>query len=539
MRPFWALKRLNYLQFFYLEALVARADSTNMFRLATFLAILLCALLLPFRDGCCTGINITNVALGALSGGSTTITFDITWTNSWRSTAPGAPAPNNWDAAWVFVKFQKNGGDWAHASLNDSGHATGSGTAATIAVGYPDTGSAFNIATNPGVGVFIHRSGDGTGTFSLTGASLSWNYAQDGVTSGDTVVLRLFGIEMVHIPDGAFFAGDNRTTSSSYKQGSNDNDPWYIGSESAITVTNGAGSGTGVAETAAEYFDSVGYTIPAAFPKGYGRFYMMKGEISQGQWVGFFNTLTSTQKTTRDITASTNGGKNTDDLSFRNNVSWLGSGDATLPDRGGGKTYQGVAMNYLSWGDLTAYLDWSGLRPMSELEFERSARGPYRVGLQYAWGDSTITQATSIVDEGLPTERAQSGANLAYGNHASVQGPLRVGSFAYGVSTRTAAGAGYYGAMELTGNVTERTVTTGNTWGRVFEGRNHGNGALTSSGDSNVTSWPSTTAFGAGARGGDWFNNNGFIPIGQRNRALDTQAGRTNFYGGRGVRTAP
>jgi formylglycine-generating enzyme required for sulfatase activity len=105
------------------------------------------------------------------------------------------------------------------------------------------------------------------------------------------------------------------------------------------------------------------FTIPAAFPKGYQKFYIMKGEISQYQWVSFFNTLTATQKSARDVTAAS--GKNSDSLTFRNNVSWI-SGDATLPDRGGGATYASVAMNYLSWADLAAYLDWAGLRPMSE-----------------------------------------------------------------------------------------------------------------------------------------------------------------------------
>jgi hypothetical protein len=153
----------------------------------------------------------------------------------------------------------------------------GTGTAATYSVGYPDTSSAFNIATNPGVGVFIYRSGDGTGTFTLTGASLSWNYSQDGVTSGDTVEIRLFGIEMVYIPEGAFFAGDKAASFGSLKQGTSDTDPWYIGSEAAITTTNTAGTGTGLAETAAEYYyvagfggDAAGsvFTIPAAFPEG-------------------------------------------------------------------------------------------------------------------------------------------------------------------------------------------------------------------------------------------------------------------------------
>jgi len=516
-------------------------------RFLAFLTLCLCVVLYPHREGHCSNIQITNPTLGTLSGGSTTVTFNVTWTNSWRQTGVGAPAPNNWDAAWVFVKFRKNGGNWAHASLNDTGHSMGTGTAATYSVGYPDTSSAFNIATNPGVGVFIYRSGDGTGTFTLTGASLSWNYAQDGVTGSDTVDIQVYGIEMVHIPQGAFFAGDNATSTASFKQGSSDSDPWYIGSEAAITTANATGTGTGLAETASEYYyvtdgngDATGsvFSIPAAFPKGYQAYYMMKGEISQGQWVAFFNTLTATQKSTRDITSA--AGKNSDNLTLRNNVSWLGSGDATLPDQGGGATYTGVAMNYLSWADVTAYLDWSGLRPMSELEFERAARGPYRaVSGEYAWGSTSITQATSISNAGLSSERAQSGANAALSSHASVLGPLRVGSFAYGVSTRIAAGAGYYGAMELSGNLQERPVTVGNSTGRSFAGCYHGNGALDSSGNPNVSTWPGTGAGGAGFRGGNWLNNSNVLRLADRSWAALSNSSNNRSFGGRGVRTAP
>ncbi len=507
-------------------------------------------MLLPLREGLCSNISISNQTLGALSGVSTTVSFNITWTNSWRSEGSGAPEPNNRDAAWIFVKFRKNGGDWAHASLNNTGHSTGSGledTAATIAVGYPDTSSSFHIATNPGVGVFLYRSGNGVGTFSTTGTSLSWNYSQDGVTGSDSVEIRVFAIEMVYTPAGSFFAGDNATSTSSFKQGSSDTDPWYIGSESAITTANAAGTGNGLAETAAEYYypgagDAAGsvFTIPAAFPKGYQAHYMMKGEISQGQWVGFFNTLTGTQKSTRDITSATNGGKNSDNVIYRNNVSWS-SGNATLPDQGSGATYSAVAMSYLSWADLSAYLDWSGLRPMSELEFERAGRGPYRaVSGEYAWGSTSITQATSISNAGLPSERAQSGANAAYGNHVSVQGPLRVGSFASGgVATRIAAGAGYYGAMDLSGNLFERPVTVGNSTGRSFEGRYHGNGALDSSGNPNVSTWPGTGATGSGLRGGAWFSNSTYARLSDRNYATSTASYRSDGFGGRGVRVAP
>ncbi len=500
--------------------------------------------LLVVHEGSCSGISIPNIQLGTLSGGSTTVTFDTTWTNSWRTAEPGAPAPNNWDAAWIFVKFRKNGGNWAHASLNDTGHSTGSGTAATIAVGYPDTSSAFNIATNPGVGVFLYRSGDGVGTFSTTGTSLSWNYSQDGVTGSDTVDIRVFAIEMVYVPQGDFFAGDNATSTSAFKQGSTDTDPWWIGSESAMSVTNTTGNITGQGEKAAVYYypgdgDAAGsvFTIPAPFPKGYQAHYMMKGEISQGQWVAFFNTLTATQKSTRDITSATNSGKGSDNLTHRNNVSWS-SGDATLPDRGSGATYQAVAMNYISWADLTAYLDWSGLRPMSELEFERAGRGPYRaVSGAYAWGSTSLTQATSISNSGLPSERAQSGANAAY--NGPTGGPLRVGSFAYGVATRIASGGGYYGAMELSGNLWERPVTVGNSTGRSFAGRNHGNGVLDSSGNPDVSTWPGTGAAGSGRRGGAWNEDSNLERLSDRGNAPWANSSRNSSFGGRGVRIAP
>lgn len=345
---------------------------------------------------------------------------------------------------------------------------------------------------------------------------------------------------MVYIPQAAFFAGDNATSSYSLRQGSSDNDSWYIGSENAITTANTAGTGTNQAETAAEYYYPgpylpVGWTlsIAAAFPKGYQSFYMMKGEISQGQWVAFFNTLTATQKSTRDITSAT--GKNSDALTYRNNVSWS-SGDATLPDQGGGANYECVGMGYLSWDDLAAYLDWAGLRPMSELEFEKAGRGRQRaVSGEYAWGSTSITSATSISNGGLSTERAQSGSNIAY--ESILPGPLRIGSFSYGVATRVAAGAGYYGVMELSGNITERVVPVGTFWsGTTFEGRYHGDGVLNVSGDFDVSTWPAAAY--SGFRGGGV----GLAVTTQRLSDRTYEGMDTNRYigtGGRGVRIAP
>ncbi len=464
------------------------------------------------------------------SGGNGEVGIDLSWENSWRTTTE----PYNWDAVWVFGRIRINGGNWAPLKLNITGHTIPSGV--TTAMGLVDTSSTHDPSTNPAIGIFVYRSNDGFGTFTIDSMKLQWSYADNGASSGDNIDIRVIGVEMVYVPEAAFYAGDNATSTSAFREKSTgDNDPWYISSENALTTTSGT--------TGNYYYPGEGnaansvFTIPAAFPKGYGAFYMMKGEISQSQWVAFFNMLTTTQKSTRNITSGS--GKGTDALSYRNNVSWT-SGDATLPDRGGGATYAGVAVNFISWPDLTAYLDWAGLRPMSELEYEKAGRGPKAaVSGEYAWGSTSITRATSISNAGLPSERAQSGSNAAFGNAGAVQGPLRVGSFASGTNTRVDSGGGFYGAMELSGNLWEKAVTVGTSTGRGFNGAYHGDGELDTDGDPNVSGWPGTTAAGSGFRGGVWYYSSNDARLSDRNLAAHTSTARYADGGGRGVRTAP
>lgn len=492
-------------------------------------------LLSSLKVALATDIRITNLTVHPYSGGDGEVEFDLSWDNSWRSTTE----PYNWDAAWVFCKIKRNGGDWTHLKLKTTGHTIPqSPQALTTSIGLVDTSSAHDASTNPAAGIFIYRTNDGFGTVTANDLRLRWNYSDNGASSGDVIEIRVIGIEMVYIPQGAFYAGDNATSTYALREKeTTDNDPWYISSENALTTTSG---------TSGNYYYPGGqegdspnsvFTIPASFPKGYAAFYLAKGELSQNTWVAFFNTLTDTQKSTRDITGST--GKNLDTLYRRNNLSWT-SGEATLPDQGGGATYGGVAVSYLSWADLLAYLDWAGLRPMSELEYEKSARGPIAaVSGEYAWGSTSITQATSITNPGLRDERGQAGSNIAYNNHANVQGPLRIGSFAKGVNTRVASGGGFYGVMDLSGNLWERSVTIGNSNGRSFNGRYHGNGVLDSSGDSNVTSWPGTNAIGSGLRGGSWSAVSDRQRISDRQNIDVANVNRTAESGGRGVRTAP
>jgi formylglycine-generating enzyme required for sulfatase activity len=490
-----------------------------------------------------SGLSITNLRRGVFdySSGNVELKFDVSWAGSWRTSS----APGNWDAVWLFVKYRVGSGAWQHARLNNTGHVAPGGT--TLRTGVVDTAAPFNLTANPVVGAFLYRSGDGAGTMNLSDVVLSWNYASNGIVSGSSVDVKVYGIEMAYVLQGSFYGGDNGTSIGAFRQGSSDNDPWYIGSESAFSVTNSTGNGTGSGQTASVYYyvsrvggggDATGsaFTVPAEYPKGYDGFYVMKGEISQGEWVSFFNTLDTTQKTARDITSNANNGKNTDGLAARNNVSWS-SGDATLP--GGGTNYSGVAANHLSWGEVAAYLDWAGLRPMSELEFEKACRGPMpAVSGEYAWGSTSITGATSISNGGAISERGQTGSNISYNNAGAVQGPTRVGSYGRGVSSRIASGASYYGIFDLSGNLMEQLITVGSATGRSFQGNRHGDGAVNTAGEADQSSWPTPSAIGTGFRGGNWYDVV-FGKISDRFYGATVSSARFHLFGGRGARFSP
>jgi hypothetical protein len=494
-----------------------------------FLRAILSFLLTVLVSYCAVANNVslTNISLTGqnVSSHYSMVKFDIQWENSWRT----SDAPNNRDAAWVFVKFRVGTGAWQHAWLNNTGHINPAGS--TISTGLLDPSLPFEPSANPGMGVFIFRDADGAGTFSKTGIQLRWNYGANGINDNDVVDIRVYAIEHVYIPQGSFYAGSGGTeTSAFYKYPSTAN-PYQITSESEIQV----GSMTDYLNYALSTYGGDGLgPIPVAFPKGYNAFYCMKYEISQQGYVDFLNTLSTTQASARFYNIGS---------SFRYGITRTNGVFSTL--------YPFVACNYLNWADIAAYFDWSGLRPITELEFEKACRGPlFPVPNEYAWGTTGIASGQyTLINSGAYNENIATNYNTTAGNAAfnlttsyngSINGPLRTGIFAGNIGTtgRVTSGATYYGVMEMSGNLLEHFITVGNPPGRAFTGM-HGNGLLDNSGNANVTGWPGTSSYGAGFRGGYWYYYAWYLRVSERSGAAGTDATRYDSDGGRGGRTAP
>jgi formylglycine-generating enzyme required for sulfatase activity len=447
------------------------------------------------------------------------IRFDISWDNSWRV----SEAPANWDAAWVFAKWKlQSGTEWFHCTLStaDDEHTAPAGSQI----------DASFTKDNNGNGVFIYRNSDGKGTNDWNGVELRWDYIKDNVPDDAAVDVNVFAIEMVYVPQGSFFLGDGASIYAFYDDAEASTTPAHI--------TDGS-----VSVNAESYLDGGPISVDGddglpgntAYPTGYKAFYIMKYEISQGHYVDFLNTLTPTQKKNR---FEDNNGK------FRNTIAGTAGGHRAIAKE--------LACNYLSVMDGMAYADWAGLRPMTELEFEKACRGPLNyVAGEYAWGNENIaSKPYTLKNEGQPDEAVATNyaaapkGNAAYGRSQHlIRGPLRGGIFATATSTRAEAGATYYGIMEMSGNLDEKPVTLANPAGRRFKGT-HGDGALTKDGFADISNWPGYAAgknsgvAGAGSRGGSWYTNATTLRISGRQKGGFADAYRINTTGFRCVRSA-
>ena len=408
--------------------------------------------------------NIT-VTAATLSGQNVAahtevVNFTVGWENSWHTSIN----ESNYDGAWIFVKFRRLTGtaDWRHCTLTLANSVVGTGTAGILTV------------QNDLKGAFINRNADGIGNVSFTGNQLVWNYGADGVADNETVEINVFGLEMVYIPTGAFQLGSGGTETYAFQTGptaaAGTNSVPYKVTNAAITFGSTAGnlntSGNG---------PTTG-TLPSAYPTGYNAFWIMKYETTQQQYVDFLNHLDL-------IRANTN---NTPGIFTGTHPNLI----APQPER---------TVSTINSQRLAALADWSGLRPYTEMEFEKICRGANIPPLpnEYVWGSTTISSLTAVTNTGLTNETVSTPSTANTNINATYNILTRAGIFARAtLSTRELSGSSYYGVMNMADNAIEICVNSVNPLGLAFDGSINGDGYLNASGNTDITNWTNSVSYG-------------------------------------------
>jgi len=459
----------------------------------------LVALFIGVSTASANNVQITNVSVLNGGPGLIQIQFDLTWDNSWRTLV----GPANYDGVWVFFKYKLPGGNWQHMNLTGNNNVIPSG---------------FDVYQNAGtnkIGAMIMRD-----AFTIGAGSVTATQVQLGVVSTlpYNVDVRAFALEMVYVPapTGArpvFGDGDGTTESinalhytdnlatnnsvlpmlcdvNSFDDSKLDADGIYVYSNDTIQTTN-----------------PIGPLEPFPTMKA---LWCMKYEITQAGYRDFLNTLDSQQQVTRTSVAVTSA-SGTYALSggtARNSIKIITPAALNTPavygcdfnnngiyNEAGDGEY--IACNFLAWVDVAAYLDWSGLAPMSELQYERMCRGNSSAGGnpailgEYAWGTNTIFgSAYTLSNSGNASEIASNAATtIGNGVYASTSpgGPVRSGIFATGSSSRTTSGASFYGIMDLSGNLPEYCISLGCQAGRSCHFIPNGNGNLSNLGNAQLS----------------------------------------------------
>lgn len=524
-----------------------------------------------------TGASYLRVDVVEVNPGARSVTLDVVWAASWRDA-------ENADAAWIVLKGTGSGetGEASPLAIAD--------TPEMISNDSSDGAAPAFAVSEDRVGFFVYRAASGQGD-NRWRIQVPWTMKR----KMDLVDVAAFGVEMIYVAAGPFQAGTTRSLrdrkaargdgwvpftppaplSALFQADPEGEDlyggPYHVESEAAIDIGPEAGSlyylDAAFLDESFTSGDGSG-TLAAEFPKGYAGFFQMKYEVTEQQYVDFLNNLSDQQAQARFAPDSSSRRLPNERYGITTSE---GRFQTTHPHR---------AASRLSWADGLAWADWMGLRPMTELEFEKSARGPEPARFrEFVWGaneqqpggfilDKNILGpdgAAAIVEDGTervdgnihifmrpvegvdnlctpggdnyfpryPACRSLSGGDAGWG-------ALRVG--VHGVDSqgsRMRAGAGYWGSMELGGNLAEQVVTLGHSQGRAFRG-SHGDGRLDASGRATNTDWraDADVLFYA-RRGAGWVSHPNHARIADRFGALSTR-GRARFSasGFRGVRTA-
>lgn len=390
-------------------------------------------------------VQISNIGFSNRNTTANTVKigFDASWENSWRTTSN----ENNYDGLWVFAKFRKiNTSSWQHCSINNVN-------------ALPATGSTIQASADK-KGFWLYRSANGIGNVNFLGSKVEWDYGTDNVADGDSVEIRLFAIEMVYVPQGSFFLGSGGSENFSFSTAGSTN-PYQITSEAATSFGSTPGnltySGAG----------ALTFSLPITYPKGFNAFWIMKYEASQQQYVDFLNTLDQAR-------ASFNGS------AFLGLTGAHPNFIAPQPTRAVGVSTD----NFLSISDFSA------MRPMTELEYEKACRGAaiLPVPNEYPWGNTFYNGVGALLNTGLEDEAQASPTGNSTMNAFN---PNRCGLYATSItgSQRDSSGGTFYGGLDMGGNVFEKAVNVQTLASRNFTSTIHGDGIVGADGFSNITTW--------------------------------------------------
>jgi hypothetical protein len=352
--------------------------------------LIVCNLLLCAGVARADKLRIENAKVAQRDATTATVSFDVTWENSWYHGVFH-------DAAWVFFKVRADEKSaWQHVRLaadkvlNPTGFGSAKeGTQLSFVV--PDGDDGFT-------GMFVRRAADGVGLVIARRVTAVCDLkAIQGITDIAKAQIRGFGVEMIYVAEGPFYLGKGNETPSQfaglgfggmelnwfYKYGRSDGRDytssfpytrswrhvhWGVGYTSdnlpPFKVTNAGPIPTGKQKGA---LWAVGLKpedkgeIPAAFPNGYNAFYIMKYcWFTAGQYADFLNTLTEAQAHPRYY-ANGHGQAIKRSGTSPNYTHTASDPDAMCP--------------WLSWQDGATYAAWAGLRPTTELEYEKASRG--------------------------------------------------------------------------------------------------------------------------------------------------------------------
>lgn len=462
-------------------------------------------------------VTLKLLSFEAISFNTVHYEYEIDWSNSWNESI----SERNHDAVWLFAKQRIVGkNQWNHIKVESL------------------QSNDFELSTTK----------DSTGFIVKSNAS-SLNLQSNGRISFDVVSgvtgyeFFLGAIEMVFVSSSPYFLGD---ASSNHTFENALHEPIKITSEDALEYGDDISSTT---------FESVAGSVPSNYPKGFDGFYVMKYEISQNQMADFLSMLTYQEQSlvfdpnanltvgSNPLVSSTNKYYNGLSISQLGN-SASGYGAKVICDlKKNNVPFEStdgddLACNFISWKQLLYYLDWTALRPMTELEFEKSCRGNSNsISKEYAFGSNLVTDANLTRFDSTSNEMNMSvtvsGSGIASHGYSGRQGPLRVGFAANDTTQRLSSGASYWGVMELSGNLWEQTVGVNKANGLLFTGAH---------GDGNINALPFNWLDNASiVRGGAW--NSGIGPsyrdlaVSDRyyyNLSAETARSTT---GGRGVRS--